>query len=332
MIMGIEGVSIGETITCIDDPKALPAVKIDEPTISMNFSHNTSPFAGKDGGLFLTSRHIREYLEHEAMVNVGIKVEEVDGGERFKVSGRGELHLEILIETMRRKGYELEVSRPQVILKKAGDQVLEPVEMVVIEVGSEYQSAVMQALGARRAQMKDMKTTSSGDVRMEFVITSRALIGFRSEFLLLTRGSGIMCQNFLEHQPYKGEMPDRGRGVLVSMNDGKVVAYALWSLQERGELFVEPGDMVYEGMIVGINNKGVDIVVNPQREKKLSNMRSSTKDMAIQLVPPRKINLEFALVFIADDELVEVTPVNIRIRKMQLREIDRTRTDRKSRA
>ncbi len=330
MITGIEGVSVGETITCIADPKALPAVKIDEPTISMNFSHNTSPFSGKDGGVFLTSRHIREYLEHEAMVNVGIKVEEVDGGERFKVSGRGELHLEILIETMRRKGYELEVSRPQVILKKMGDQMLEPVELVVVEVNSDYQSAVMQALGGRRAQMKDMKITSSGEVRLEFTITSRALIGFRSEFLLITRGSGVMCQNFLEHVTYKGEMPERQRGVMISNGEGKVVAFALSNLQDRGEVFVEPGDMVYEGMVVGINNKGVDIVVNPQKEKKLSNMRSSTKDMAIQLVPPRKINLEFALVFIDDDELVEITPLNIRIRKIQMRETDRTLTGRKS--
>jgi len=331
LITGIEGVSIGETLASVDNPKALPAVKIDEPTISMNFSHNTSPLAGKDGGVFLTSRHIREYLEHEAMVNVGIKVEEVDRGERFKVSGRGELHLEILIETMRRKGYELEVSRPQVILKKMGDQILEPVEVVVIEVDSAYQGAVMQSLGERKAEMKDLKVISSGAMRMEFIITSRALIGFRSEFLLITRGTGVMCQNFLEHQIYKGEMPSRQRGVQVSNGDGKVVAFALWNLQERGEMFVGPGDIVYEGMIVGIYNKGVDIVVNPQKEKKLTNMRSSNCDMAIQLVPPRKINLEFALVFIDDDELVEITPLNIRLRKMQLREIDRTRTNRKSR-
>ncbi len=332
LMTGIEDVSVGETLACIDDPKALPAVKIDEPTVSMNFSHNTSPLAGKDGGLFLTSRHIRERLEHEAMVNVGIKVEEVDRGERFKVSGRGELHLEILIETMRREGYELEVSRPQVILKKMGEQVLEPVEVVVIEVDSVYQGAVMQALGERKAQMKDMKVTSSGGMRMEFVITSRALIGFRSEFLLMTRGSGVMCQNFLEYQTYKGDLPSRQRGVQVSNGDGKVVAFALWNLQERGEMFVAPGDVVYEGMVVGIYNKGVDIVVNPQKEKKLTNMRSSTCDMAIQLIPPRKINLEFALVFIDDDELVEITPLNIRLRKMQLKEIDRTRTGRKSRA
>jgi GTP-binding protein len=331
MITGIEGVSVGETIASINDPKALPAVKIDEPTVSMNFSHNTSPLSGKYGGVFLTSRHVRERLEHEAMVNVGIKVEEVDGGERFKVSGRGELHLEILIETMRREGYELEVSRPQVILRKMGEQVLEPVEMVVIEVNGQYQGAVMQALGERKAEMKDMKTTYSGDMRMEFIITSRALIGFRSEFLLMTRGSGVMCQNFLEYQVYKGEMPSRQRGVQVSNGDGKVVAFALWNLQERGEMFVAPGDMVYEGMIVGIYNKGVDIVVNPQKEKKLTNMRSSTRDLAIQLIPHRKINLEFALVFIDDDELVEITPLNIRLRKIQLKEIDRVRTGRQIR-
>ncbi|MDD5070063.1 MAG: translational GTPase TypA [Candidatus Omnitrophica bacterium] len=331
MITGIEGASIGETLASVENPKALPAVKIDEPTISMNFSHNRSPLAGKDGGVFLTSRHIREYLEHEAMVNVGIKVEEVDKGERFKVSGRGELHLEVLIETMRRKGYEIEVSRPQVILKKIGDQVLEPVEVVVIEVDSEYQGAVMQALGERKAQMKDLKNTSTNTVRMEFNITSRALIGFRSELLLMTRGSGIMCQNFLECQPYKGDMPTRRKGVLISNSNGKTVSFALDNLQERGELFVKPGEVVYEGMVIGICSRGGDIVVNPQKEKKQSNVRSVTSDTAINLIPPRKVTLEFALVFIADDELVEVTPLNIRIRKTVMKEIDRTRIGRQSR-
>ena len=332
LITGIEGVSIGETLACIDDPKALPTVKIDEPTISMNFAHNSSPLAGKDGGIFLTPRHIRERLEHEAMMNVGIKVEEVDRGERFKVSGRGELHLEILIETMRREGYELEVSRPQVVLKNMGGQVLEPVEEVIIEVDSSYQGAVMQALGERKAEMKDMKVTSSNSIRMDFIITSRALIGFRSEFLLMTRGSGVLCQSFLEYQIYKGDMPPRQRGVQISKGDGKAVSNAIENLQERGEIFIEPGDMVYEGMIVGINNKGVNMVVNPQKEKKLTNMRSSTCDIAIQLIPSRKINLEFALVFIDDDELVEVTPLNVRIRKMQLKQIDRTRASREERA
>lgn len=329
LIMGIEGVEVGETLACINEPKALPVIKIDEPTISMNFSHNTSPLAGKSGGIFFSSRHIRERLEHEAMINVGIKIEEVDKGKMFKVSGRGELHLEILIETMRREGYELEVSRPQVILKKMGEQILEPVETVVIEVDSKYQGMVMQALGERKAERKNIETTSSNDIRMEFTITSRALIGFRSNFMLMTQGSGVMYQHFLEYRAYKNDIPTRHRGVLVSNADGKAVAFALANLQDRGDLFIEPGDTIYQGMIVGVNNKGVDLVVNPQKEKKLTNMRSSTCDIAIQLTPSRKMNLEFALVFIDDDELVEITPLNIRLRKMQLRELDRTRENRK---
>lgn len=331
MITGFENALVGETLSSAESPKALPAVKIDEPTISMNFSHNTSPLAGKDGGVFLTSRHVREYLEHEAMVNVGIKVEEVDNGERFKVSGRGELHLEVLIETMRRKGYELEVSRPQVILKKMGDQILEPAEVVVIEVDSKYQGTVMQALGGRKAQMNDLQTTSSNSIRMEFNITSRALIGFRSELLLMTRGSGIMCQNFLEWRLFSGDMPSRRKGVLISNSSGKVVAFALAALQERGEIFVKPGDMVYEGMIIGLCNRSNDMVVNPQKEKKHSNVRSVLSDAAINLISPRQINLEFALVFIDDDELVEITPLNIRIRKAITNETDRTRIGRQSR-
>ena len=331
MITGIEGVSIGETLANIDNPKALPAVKIDEPTISMNFSHNRSTLAGKDGGIFLTSRHIREYLEHEAMVNVGIRVEEIGKGERFKVSGRGELHLEVLIETMRRKGYELEVSKPQVILKKMGDKILEPVEIVVVEVDNQYQGAVIQALGERKAQMKDLKLLDDNNVRMEFNITSRALIGFRSELLLMTRGSAIMCQNFLEYQLYKGDIPSKRKGVLVSNSNGKVVAFALFNLQERGEIFVKPGDIVYEGMIIGLCSRAGDIVVNPQKEKKLSNVRSVISDTAINLIPPRKITLEFALTFINDDELVEITPLNIRIRKEIVKEIDRTRLSRQAR-
>jgi len=330
-IAGVENVEVGETLACINEPKALPAIKIDEPTISMNFSHNTSPLAGKDGGKFLTSRHIRERLWHEAMVNVGIKVEEVDEGERFKVSGRGELHLEILIETMRREGYELEVSKPQVILKEIGNQLLEPVEEVTIEVDSEYQGAVMQALGVRKAEMKNLKATTSKTIRMEFVIASRALIGFRSDFLLMTRGSGVMYQNFLEYQSYKGEMPKRQSGVMIAHEDGKAVAYALFNLQPRGEIFVQPGDILYEGMIVGVNNKGVDLTVNAIRGKKLTNMRAAGSDEAIQLIPPREMTLEFALVFIEDDELVEVTPLHIRLRKLHLKEIDRKRVTRDQR-
>ncbi len=327
-ISGIEDVEVGETLASVDDPKALPVIKIDEPTISMNFSHNTSPIAGKDGGRFLTSRHIRERLIHEAMINVGIKVDEVESGERFKVSGRGELHLEILIETMRREGYEMEVSRPKVILKEIEGKILEPVEEVVIEVDSEYQGAVMQAIGERKAEITAIRPTSTATIRMEFVIASRALIGFRSDFLVMTRGTGVMYQNFLEYQIYKGEMPSRQTGVLISQTTGKTVAYAIYNLQPRGEIFVSPGDDLYEGMVIGINNKGSDLVVNALREKKLTNMRASGSDEAMQLIPPREMTLEFALEFISDDELVEITPKNIRIRKLYLSENDRKRANR----
>ena len=331
LVAGIENIQVGETLTCLNEPQGLPTIKIDEPTISMNFSHNTSPLAGKDGGRFLTSRHIRERLTHEAKINVGIKVEEVDGGERFKVSGRGELHLAILIETMRREGYEMEVSRPKVILKKTGGQVLEPAEEVVIEVEAEYQGAVMQSLGERKAELKKLETTSSGAIRMDFIIASRALIGFRNEFLVMTRGSGIMYQNFLEYQAYKGDMPARQRGVLISQLAGQSVAYALFTLQARGEIFVSPGEDLYEGMVLGVNNKGVDLVVNALKGKKLTNMRAAGSDDSIQLIPPRKKTLEFALEFIEDDELVEITPQNIRIRKVYLNENDRKRMNKKKR-
>lgn len=327
-IAGIDNVEVGETLACPVDPKGLPTIKIDEPTISMNFSHNTSPLSGKDGGRFLTSRHIRERLEHEAMINVGIKVEEVVGTERLKVSGRGELHLAILIETMRREGYELEVSRPQVILKKMGDKTLEPVEEVVIEVEEEYQGVVMQALGARKAQMRELKTTSTGASRMEFVIASRALIGFRSEFMMMTRGSGVMYQNFLEYQTYKGDLPSRQSGVLIADRAGDAVAYALYNLQARGEIFLKPAEKIYEGMIVGVNNKGADLVVNALKGKKLTNMRASGSDDAIALIPVRQMTLEFALEFIEDDELVEITPKHIRLRKLKLSEIERKRVSR----
>ncbi|MBN1493782.1 MAG: translational GTPase TypA [Candidatus Omnitrophica bacterium] len=327
-IAGIEDVEVGETLACSQKPEGLPAIKIDEPTISMNFSHNTGPLAGKDGGRFLTSRHIRERLEHEAMINVGIKIEPVDGGERFKVSGRGELHLAILIETMRREGYELEVSRPQVILKEMGGRTLEPVEEVAIEIDPEFQGPVMQALGIRKAEVKNIQPTVTSTLKMEFTVASRALIGFRSDFLMMTRGTGIMYQNFLEYQTFKGEMPKRQSGVLISQLQGNAVAYALWGLQERGEIFIHPGDVVYEGMIIGVNNKGSDLVVNVLRGKKLTNIRASGADEAIQLIPPREMTLEFALEFINDDELVEVTPRSIRLRKRYLLEVERRRLGR----
>ncbi|MBI4372472.1 MAG: translational GTPase TypA [Candidatus Omnitrophica bacterium] len=322
-IAGMENVRVGDTLASSEKPEALPMIKIDEPTISMNFSHNTSPLSGKDGGRFLTSRHIRERLAHEAMMNVGIKIDEVEGGERFKVSGRGELHLAILIETMRREGYEIEVSRPEVILKEFEGETLEPVEEVVVEVEPQYQGAVIQALGSRRSEMKHMQASAVGTIRMEFLIASRALIGFRGEFLLMTRGSGIMYQNFFEYQKFKGELPRRQDGVLISQCSGQAVAYALWGLEERGEVFIHPGNELYEGMIIGVNNKGHDLVVNAIREKKLTNMRASGSDEAIQLTPPRQMTLEFALEFIEDDELVEITPKNIRLRKRYLTENER---------
>lgn len=322
-ISGMDEVKVGETLASPEKPEALPVLKIDEPTISMNFSHNTSPLAGKDGGRFLTSRHIRERLEHEAMMNVGIKIEEVENGERFKVSGRGELHLAILIETMRREGYELEVSPPKVILKHVDEEILEPVEEVVVEVEPGYQGVVIEALGKRRAEMKNMHNSTVGTVRMEFLVASRALLGFRNEFLVMTRGTGIMYQNFFEYQEYKVEMPSRQSGVLISQTNGKAVAYALWGLQERGEIFIHPGDELFEGMIIGVNNKGNDLVVNAIREKKQTNMRAAGSDEAMQLIPPREMTLEFALEFIEEDELVEITPKNIRLRKRYLTENQR---------
>ncbi len=322
-IAGFTEVRVADTLADPEKPEAISAVKIDEPTISMNFAHNSSPLSGRDGGRFLTSRHIRERLTHEAMMNVGIRVEEVPGEDRFKVSGRGELHLSILIETMRREGYELEVSRPQVILKEEGGERLEPVEELVIEVDPGYQGAVIEALGVRKAEMRNMVTSAVGTIRMEFLIPSRGLLGFRSELLMMTRGTGIMYQNFYDYQKYKGEIPDRKEGVLISQLPGKAVSYALWGLQERGEIFVRPGDDLYEGMIVGVNNKGPDLVVNAIREKKLTNMRAAGSDEAIHLIPPREMTLEFALEFIENDELVEITPKNIRLRKRYLTDNER---------
>jgi len=324
-IAGIDGVKVGETLASIDNPQALPKIKIDEPTLSMVFSHNTSPLAGKDGGRFLTSRHIRERLEREALTNVGIKIEQIAGTEKVKVSGRGELHLSILIETMRREGYELEVSSPQVILIKMDGETLEPAEEVLVEVDQEYQGAVIKALGLRKADMKDIQITSIGTIRMNFIISTRNLIGFRSEFLMMTRGTGIIYQNFYKYQKCKGEITHRKSGVQISMNNGKAVAYGLFGLQERGEILINPGDDVYEGMIIGVNNKGNDLVVNTLRGKKLTNTRAARSDDAVTLVPPREITLEFALEFIEDDELVEITPKNIRLRKRYL-----TKNERKS--
>ncbi|HDP69656.1 MAG TPA: translational GTPase TypA [Actinobacteria bacterium] len=322
-IAGIDDVRVGETLASVEKPEALPKIKIDEPTISMLFSHNTSPLAGKDGGRYLTSRHIRERLEHEALTNVGIKIEEIEGTERIKVSGRGELHLAILLETMRREGYEIEVSSPQVILMKTEGETLEPVEEVTVEVDQGYQGAVIEELGKRKAEMKDMQVTIINTIRMNFLIPTRGLLGFRNDFLMMTRGTGIMYQNFYQYQKFKGEIAHRQLGVQISMGNGKAVAYALFGLQERGEIFINPGDDIYEGMIVGVNNKGNDLVVNANKEKKLTNIRAAKSDEAIKLIPPREITLEFALEFVEGDELFEITPKNIRLRKRYLTENER---------
>ena len=319
-LAGIDDVKVGNTLATGKNPESLPRIKIDEPTISMVFSHNTSPMAGRDGGRFLTSRHLMERLEREALTNVGIKVETVAGGEGFKVSGRGELHLSILIETMRREGYELEVSSPQVIMKQIGKQTLEPMEEVIVEVDEGYQGVVIEALGERKAVMRDMNRTFIGTIRMSFIAPTRGILGFRSDLLKLTRGTGIMYQNFYRYQKYLGDMASRQVGVMISKTGGKAVAFALYGLQDRGEIFIHPGDDLYEGMIIGVNNKGNDLVVNAAREKKLSNMRSSGADEAIKLVPPRELTLEFALEFIADDEQFEITPKCIRLRKRYLNE------------
>lgn len=323
MIAGMPDVNVGETLASIDHPEALPTIKIDEPTISMVFSHNTSPLAGKDGGRFLTSRHIKERLEHEVLTNVGIKIKPVPGSEKYEVAGRGELHLSILIETMRREGYEMEVSSPKVILQEIDGETLEPVEEVLIEVDEGYQGSVIAALGTRKALMKDMQIPTSGIVRMNFLIPTRGLLGFRSDLMMMTRGTGIMYQNFYQYQKFKGDIIHRQTGVLISMSGGEAIAYALWGLQERGEIFIKPGDDLYEGMIIGVNNKGNDLIVNVIREKKLTNMRSSNADEAIRLIPPREMTLEFALEFVEDNELVEITPKSIRLRKQYLDENER---------
>ncbi|KQC14288.1 MAG: hypothetical protein APR56_04100 [Methanosaeta sp. SDB] len=329
-LAGMGDVQVGNTLATGDRPEPLPRIKIDEPTISMVFAHNSSPLAGRDGGRFLTSRHLQERLEREALTNVGIKVEGERGGEGFKVSGRGELHLSILIETMRREGYELEVSAPRVILMQIGEQTLEPTEEVIVEVDQGYQGAVIEALGKRKGVMKDMNRTFIETVRMSFIVPTRWLFGFRSDLLQLTRGTGIMYQTFYRYQKYSSDSASRQYGVLISKTTGRAVAYALDGLQERGEIFIRPGDQLYEGMIIGVNNKGRDLVVNATREKQMTNIRAAGSDEAIKLIPPRELTLEFALEFIADDELFEITPQHIRLRKRYLSENERRARGRRS--
>jgi GTP-binding protein len=316
-LAGIEGIYIGETVADAEDPVPLPAIHVDEPTISMIFHANTSPLSGREGR-FVTSRHLRARLEKEALANVAIRVEEADEKESFKVSGRGELQMAILIEMMRREQYEMQVSKPEVITRTVDGNIMEPIEQVVIDCPDTFIGVVTEALGRRKGKMTRIIDHGAGRVRMDFEVPSRGLIGFRSEFLTDTKGTGLFNSMFLRWGLWSGEIANRLNGALVADRAGHATSYALYNLQERGELFVRPGTEVYEGMIIGENARTVDLNVNAIKEKKLTNMRASTADEAIRLVPFRDLSLEQALEFINDDELVEVTPKSIRLRKKAL--------------
>ncbi|HXS21552.1 MAG TPA: translational GTPase TypA [Steroidobacteraceae bacterium] len=326
-ITGIEEVNIGLTICDPQAPEGLPPIRVDEPTLQMNFQVNTSPFAGREGK-YVTSRQIRERLYRELQSNVALRVEDTEEPDVFRVSGRGELHLTILVENMRREGYELAVSRPRVLTHVVDGEVHEPYEALTIDVEDTNQGAVMEALGTRRAELTDMAVDGNGRVRLDYRVPARGLIGFQGEFMTLTRGTGLMSHIFDGFAAVKGDIPDRHNGVLVSNEQGEAVAYALFNLQERGRLFVSPGEKLYEGMIIGIHSRDNDLVVNPIKTKKLTNIRAAGKDDAVLLTPPIPLTLEYAVEFIADDELVEVTPASIRIRKRFLKEQDRKRAER----
>jgi GTP-binding protein len=314
---GFENAEIGDTVSLPENPVALPPIEVEEPTISMIFSVNKSPFAGREGK-FVTSRHLKDRLEKETLTNLAIRVEPTDSTEAFKVSGRGELQLAILIEQMRREGYEFEVSKPKVITKEINGVKHEPVEEVVMDIPEEYSGAIIEALGKRKGVMKDMVPTEGGRVKLVFEVPTRGLIGFNQEFMTITKGEGIMNKTFLRWAPWQGEIKYRQNGALVSDREGKVTAYALKGLEDRGVFFVEPGTEVYKGMIVGEHNRDKDLWVNVCRQKKLTNIRAAAADEAVKIEAPRKMSLEQCLEFINDDELVEVTPQNIRMRKKNL--------------
>lgn len=316
-VSGIDQLNIGETLCAVDHIDPLPFVKIDEPTLSMNFMVNNSPFAGKEGK-FVTSRNLRDRLFKEVETNVSLRVKETDSADTYEVSGRGELHLSILIETMRRQGYEFQVSRPSVIYKKDGDTLLEPIELLMIEVPEEYVGAVMERLGSRKAELQNMGTRDGGSTHLEFLIPARGLMGYRSQFLTDTNGNGIMNHIFHDYEPYKGDIEQRLTGSIVVHETGETTGYGLFNTQSRGRLFVGPGVPVYEGMIVGENPKNEDIVCNVCKKKQATNMRAAGSDDALKLVPHTTLSLEQSLEFIKDDELVEVTPESIRLRKRVL--------------
>ena len=327
-LTGIEAPRISDTLCDPANVEAMPALSVDEPTVTMTFEVNTSPFAGQDGK-FVTSRQIRERLNRELIHNVALRVEDTDSPDKFRVSGRGELHLAILIENMRREGYELAVSRPQVIIKDVGGEKHEPYEAITVDVESQHQGVIMEKLGLRKGDLLNMEPDGKGRVRLEYMIPSRGLIGFRTEFLTATAGTGLLYSIFDHYGPMKkGEVASRINGVLISNGQGTSVAYSLFSLQERGRLFIGPGEELYEGMVIGIHSRDNDLVVNPLKEKKLTNIRAAGSDENILLTPPIRLSLEQALEFIDDDELVEVTPQFIRLRKRYLKENDRKRLAR----
>jgi len=327
LVSGIEEIGIGTTLTDINHPEALPMPVVDEPTLSMNFQVNTSPFAGKEGK-FVTSRQLRERLEKELLTNVALRFEETGDTDSFLVSGRGELHLTILLENMRREGYELAVSRPRVVMREIDGVKCEPFEVLSVDMDEANQGAVMEALGTRRGDLLDMVSDSRGRVRLDYRIPARGLIGFQSEFMTMTRGTGIMSHVFDEYGPVRPDIAARKNGVLISAEHGEAVAYALWKLQDRGRMIVKPGDPLYEGMVIGIHSRDNDLVVNPVKGKQLTNIRASGHDEAVALVPSIELTLESAIEFIADDELVEITPKSIRIRKRFLLEHERKRAAR----
>ncbi|MBI3331777.1 translational GTPase TypA [Candidatus Peregrinibacteria bacterium] len=322
-VAGIPDIYVGETITTDENAEILPAIQIDPPTVSMTFLVNNSPFAGKEGTL-VTTRHIKARLDKERETNVGLLVEDIPNSDSYKVSGRGELHLSVLIEQMRREGFELQVSRPEVIMRDGPNGKEEPMEQVIVDVPEEFTGGVIDSLSRRKGELVDMKTEAA-HTRLEFKVPTRGLLGFRGDFIIDTRGEGILSHSFIAYEPYKGDLPGRTRGSIISMLYGEATAYDIWKIQERGQMFILPGTVMYEGMIIGESAKDQDIVVNLTKGKKLTNVRASGTDEAITLTPVRPMTLEQALEYIAEDELVEITPKNIRLRKKLLKEHERKR-------
>ncbi|AUZ04457.2 MULTISPECIES: translational GTPase TypA [Vitreoscilla] len=324
IISGLDDINIGVTISDKENPKGLPMLSVDEPTLTMDFMVNTSPLAGTEGK-FVTSRQIRDRLTHELLTNVALRVEDTADADIFRVSGRGELHLTILLENMRREGFEMAVAKPRVVFKDIDGVKSEPYENLTVDMEDNTQGAVMEELGRRRGELVNMESDGKGRTRLEYKIPARGLIGFQGEFMTMTRGVGLMSHVFDDYGPVKADMPGRHNGVLISQEQGEAVAYALWNLEDRGRMFVSPGDKLYEGMIIGIHSRDNDLVVNPLKGKKLTNVRASGTDEAVRLTTPMKLTLESAVEFIDDDELVEITPQSIRLRKRYLSETERRR-------